>query len=486
MTPSLHARERDGGRHLFTHGVLGIIGVVGCLLAGVPVSAVAQSVEKPQEPAPFSPETPGAAAQRRPYRGLFGGDGLSSAPHTLDLRGSLFGAYDDNVFATVPGGVPVDPRVRNGGYYTGANAAANYAFQGDTTSITATGAAAFGYYRQFADPLVPSYNAGVGLSTALGARTRVHASQSIRYSPFLGFTLFPSLPSLVTSEIDVTTPTHDYASGALKGFTYGTTAELAYELSRRASFAGFYDLHRTEYNVEQRDLAQQRAGVRFHQQLSGHAGLRLGYAYRTGRYGFAAERQPVRSHDLDVGIDYGRALSFSRRTVVSFGTGSSILMSDPAAGQTGELIGPNDDQRTHFFVSGFATVNHEIGRTWAALGSYVRSIRFEQAFSQPLLTDAVSARLAGQINQRLTANFNAGYSFGSVGPRAVANGYDTFSAVAHLQAALSRHFAAYTQYVYYHYNFGYGVQMPPGFARGLDRNGMRAGLTVWTPLLRSR
>ena len=284
----------------------------------------------------------------------------------------------------------------------------------------------------------------------------------------------------------MTTPTHDYASGALKGFTYGTTAELAYELSRRASFSGFYDLHLTRFNAEQRDLDQQRIGVRFRQQLSRHAGLRLGYGYRTGQYGFVPESQPVRSHDLDLGVDYGRSLSFSRRTVVTFGTGSSILMTDPVTGQTGQVVGASDDQRAHFFVSGSATVNHEIGRTWAALGSYVRSIRFEQAFSQPLFTNAVSARLGGQINRRLTANFTTGYSFGSVGPGAVANGYDTFSAVAHLQAALSRHFAAYAQYLYYQYQFGYGVQMPPGFARALDRNGMRVGLTLWTPLLRSR
>jgi hypothetical protein len=46
---------------------------------------------------------------RRPFRGLFGADGhTTAAPQELTFTGSLAGAYDDNIALAVSGGLP-DP-----------------------------------------------------------------------------------------------------------------------------------------------------------------------------------------------------------------------------------------------------------------------------------------------------------------------------------------------------------------------------------------
>jgi hypothetical protein len=464
--------------------VQSVVGVTWCLLMGFSADARAQT-GRPFERAPFSPESAGEAAARRPFRGLFGADPSAGARQNLDLHASLFGAYDDNVVSALRGDGAGDPRLQHGGYYTGANAAMTYAFQGDRASFTATGATTISYYRQFDDPVVPSYSGAIGFSAPLGSRASVRASQSVQYSRFLGFGLFPLVPSLVLSDVDVAPPTHDFASGALTGFSYTTTADVQRVFGPRATLSAFYNLQRSTFNVPEYGLSQQRVGVRFERRVTTHAGIRLGYAHRVGDYGFVAAARPHRSHDLDVGLDYGRSLSFSRRTVLSFSTGSSILVSDDRA-PDGSAISDAAERRTDFHVTGLATLNHEIGRSWTARASYVRSLRFVEVFSEPVFSDAVTASVDGQINRVLSANMTASYSGGSVGQRLPANDFGTFAAVAQLQAALTRHLAAYAEYLFYQYSVGSGVQLPVGFARALDRSGVRAGLNVWVPLLRGR
>ena len=67
------------------------------------------------------------------------------------------------------------------------------------------------------------------------------------------------------------------------------------------------------------DLRSYEVGGRYRHGLSRYATLRLGYIYRKGAYGFTRIDGPSVVHDIDIGIDYARALSFSRRTTLTFG-----------------------------------------------------------------------------------------------------------------------------------------------------------------------
>ena len=75
-----------------------------------------------------------AAAQQRadagPYGNLFGGSGKPQT-QSLDIRGGLFGGYDDNLLAQAPDSAqtnPFDSRFQVPGVTTGFNSTATYAY----------------------------------------------------------------------------------------------------------------------------------------------------------------------------------------------------------------------------------------------------------------------------------------------------------------------------------------------------------------------
>jgi hypothetical protein len=55
-----------------------------------------------------------------------------------------------------------------------------------------------------------------------------------------------------------------------------------------------------------------------------------------------------------------------------------------------------------------------------------------------------------------------------------------------LNVALTTTIAGYFEYIYYQYRFAETTTMPVGVPTGLERNGFRAGLTVWVPAFRKR
>ena len=85
-----------------------------------------------------------------------------------------------------------------------------------------------------------------------------------------------------------------------------------------------YSLNNVDYIDDAFNYRSQFAGLRYSQRLTRHMTRVLGTdpAAECGqRVGFL----PQDIHHLDAGVDYGRALSISRRTRVSFSTGSAIL-----------------------------------------------------------------------------------------------------------------------------------------------------------------
>jgi hypothetical protein len=145
--------------------------------------------------------------------------------------------------------------------------------------------------------------------------------------------------------------------------------------------------------------------------------------------------------------------------------------------------GPATDEGTHVFVTGNASLLHTLSRTWLARGSYQRAVRFVQGFSQPFLSDSVTANVSGYVNRRFSLSFDSSYTGGTVGTADVANSFREYIASAYGQVALSRHWALFGQALYYHHTFDQGVVLPEGLPPGLNRGGIRIGLTTWVPLV---
>ena len=81
---------------------------------------------------------------------------------------------------------------------------------------------------------------------------------------------------------------------------------------------------------------------RFSHGVARNAGVSVEYRYRTGEFGYAV---PTTEHGVDVGLEYSRPLSVSRRAVFRFDVGSSTLDTPESAvpavvkGRQDQLLG---------------------------------------------------------------------------------------------------------------------------------------------------
>jgi hypothetical protein len=383
------------------------------------------------------------------------------------------GAYDYN--KATGAAVDTDPRLTESGAYGEVSTAFDYLDRRTRTSFSAYGDAAFTRY-QVLESTQGTYDTGIGFTGTAGRNT-YHASQTVAYAPYYQLGLFAATPPSAPSDVNISRADTNLDLAGLQSLNYGTNVDFTRALSRRSSIGVLYSYRQYSFaDQSQYDLNEQRIGARYLQAMSPYATLHLEYAYRTGRYAETLNGEKQHSHDVSVGVDYGRTLSFSQRTRVTFSTGSSVLMNEDTQNQ------PSSDEGTHVFVTGNASLLHTLSRTWLASASYQRSVRFIQGFSQPFLSDSLTANVSGYVNRRFGLTFESSYTGGTVGTADVGNSFKEYIATTYGQVALTRHWALFGQALYYHYTFDQAVVLPQGLPPALNRNGIRIGLTTWMPL----
>lgn len=432
-----------------------------------------------QEQAPPEEERADDGPRDRPFEGLFGWDPRRDPDRRVDLSASLFGGFDENVLARQRVGIPGTPQADAESIVYGANATLSYLRRWEHASMNAFASTAASGFPDVDSDVRAAYNGGLGFTAPLSRRATFSASGTVALVPFyqLG-ALFPTLPPVVSVDVPVTTPGFEYSLVPAEALRVSGQVNFSRELSRYGSLAVSYRRSSATYRDSANDgfdTVEQRGGATYSHQVGRYVGVRAGYYYRTGRYGLLQGGRPYRSHDIDVGADYSRNFSFWERTRFSFSTGSSVIVSDRLAGV------PRD--RTHFFVTGNASLVREFLRSWSARLNYQRGVNYMDGFTAPLLSDSVSAGLGGQLARRVRTDLRVAMSRGTVGLDADRSGYETWTAQATMHVAASRNASAYLQYVFYQYDFGQGVALPPGLARDLNRNSVRAGVSIWLPVL---
>jgi hypothetical protein len=138
---------------------------------------------------------------------------------------------------------------------------------------------------------------------------------------------------------------------------------------------------------------------------------------------------------------------------------------------------------THYRATGNASLRTAIGRAWIASLQYDRALRFVDAVAYPFFSNSVSVGVNGQPARRLTVGTTVAYSTGDVGVSAEGGAYGTYSGAVQLSTPLTRHYALYSEYLYYHYKFAeraFATDLPPR----LDRHTVRFGLKLWFPILK--
>jgi len=422
-----------------------------------------------QEPGDVQP-----AEVRRPFRGLFGAPAVPGSSQALDSTASMYGAYDDDLYAA-QGGVALSEDVRQSGWFGGVEAGLNYKQSGRRGSFGVDGGVGLIEYPD--QPLYAMYRAGGNLNASLTRTMSLSASETFSYAPEYHLGVFVSPMDSGQFQDPFASVSSD--QGIFREHSYRTTTNVGLSQSMRDSstLSAFYALTTANYESGELDYVNQGVGARYTRQLSRNVGLHAGYNYGRARYPKSSFIQSGRGiHNVDVGANYGRALSISRRTQFSFSTGSALYFVNQGIQQPRHL---------EYALLGSANLSHEMGRTWTTAIAYQRSLSFHEGFVDPFLAQSASASLTGLLSHRLHFMSTAAWTGGVIGG-GTNNDFSSSSAGAGLQYALTRALASYVNYIYYQYTVPPGLAVDPRFPPSLARTGVRFGLTTSIPLIRAK
>jgi hypothetical protein len=415
------------------------------LLACIPAAAQA----------PLQPTRP-----ERPYRGMFA-SGVDNSGQSLTATSTLSGGYDDNILADATGRNAL--RNGQGGTLGQLSAGLNYTLSASRASVNAGLGTSIRYYPSLGNDYFKTYNASIGGQVQLFQTPNVTLYQSVSYRPFTFLSAFPDAGEPVGAS---SAPEPDFVPIASQYMAYAGGVDLNQQLSRRLSFNSSYGYGTTD-RTETRFL-RQTGSAGFQVGMTRDLSLRLGYRYTRADY---RGRGLVETHRPDVGLDFRRALSLTRRTSLTFGVGTEASVYN---------------ETTRFRATGNATVTHEIGRSWSAVGAYQRGTSFVETLSEPIFGDSGSVTLVGLVTRRIQFQAVASGSTGHSG-FSTARNYNTYRGSVGLSTALTRFMNIGIDYAYYNYKFDALIELEPGVPRDLDRQSVRAHVTLWAPLLnRSR
>jgi len=447
-----------------------------------------------------------------PYGNLFRGAGKPQ-PQSLDVRGGLFGGYDDNLLAQAPDSGqtnPFDPRFQVPGLTTGFSSSATYGYTHASHSRSASqfrfGSTAAVQEFTGADKKpfwVHNYSAGSAFATNLTPKVAFTANLQASYAPYYqyvpllnGTSSSTSIPATVpvdgtatdnggVPEAPVVTPNPVdpifSPSGSDVGFatesrfvgTLSAGASITNRFTKRASITAEGHITETEaFGQNQARVEDRLARGLVNYMVTRKVGVHAGYGIQDVRY--IQDTQPdnrLQNHLIDFGIDYGDggSFTFARYYNFSFGTGVSALR--------------NGDQ-TFFRLEGNATLTRRLGRTWAASTGAARGTSYIVGFTDPIFTDSVTAGVGGQLGPRMQLSAGANYARGrSAFSSSSAGTLVSRSASTRLTVGINQHLGLYGQYSYYQYDVPDGFFTTVAFTQHQHRRSASVGLTFWLPLI---
>ena len=405
-----------------------------------------------------------ASAQRAagPNAGLIGTTDDANSRHTLTFRGSLFGAWDDISSASEDAGL--DRRFLRSGMAGGAEGGLNHARRTERTQWLSSADTALRIYGSDDDAVAASLAGRTSLTSELNSRVSVLVSGAWSYSPY-----YELAPSYGTQSQSVGSFGGGFgvATAAERNISTDGSAGVTIRLSRRDTFDVSANARHWDFLDQPESTVTSYGGRgRYRHALTGALGVYAGFGREEARYELADSSDAV-SDTIDIGIDYGDTLEFSRRTAVSFAFSSSFVEWD-------------DD--THFRVNGSAALTRAFGRTGSVLLQYQRETAYAGGFRDPLLTDTFSGAFSEQIGRDTSWSVHAGWVRGEVGFESEASRFDTYDVGGRVTRALTRHLGIFGDYTYYRY------QVPAGatvftFLPKFSRQSVSVGLTLWAPII---
>jgi len=423
-----------------------------------------------------------------PFTGLFKGS-PKDQPHRLDLTGSAFVAWDDNVLAQTPGGGIgggganyIDPRFIRPGVASGFQSGVSYGFHKSGTR-SSFNIGAIGSVQQFEsaagrDPFwFYGYNLDAGLKTNVTPKTSISFATVAAFAPYYQYA--PFLRDTASAESPVSSD-YGFAVDSVMVRSTGASASVENRFTKKSAIsAGVSWEQRTSPDNEQADVEARTVRAAFTHSLTRKLGFHVGYGITESRYKLNPDAKPVRSNQMDIGLGYGDGVTFrlGRSTVVSLSIGASIAKNgDPVSvAKTGK--------ETAFMVTGAAAIARPLGRSWGTSAGYVRGTSYVIGFAEPLITDGANAGIGGPLTSRLHFSAGAGASRGQQLFSSANGDIISYTASTKLTFALFTHLGIYSQASYYRFSIPKNFTSL-GFIPDLDRRSVSVGLTTWLPLIK--
>ena len=401
----------------------------------------------------------------RPQRGLFG-SGMSGAEQSLALNVSFGAGYDNDLLGQATGSsAPLGPR--GVGQFGFASASLGYSVAKDSVTASANVGGTSQYYPQMEDPNMSSFSAGMQVSWQAAKRTSLSASTGFAYSP-------NSLHSLYGLPVDAERPpdSSDMLNYAISGSAFSdwrTSASISQGLTEKLSATAGYTFYAVVYNDQQSNYAAHSVMGRLTYQISKSLGAYAGYG-RT-RTDYETERLDggYGGRTIDAGVSFGEAVSLTRRTSLSFGTGVS---------------GVDYAGETSYAFTGHVQVGHELGRSWTLTAQAQRFLSFYQTFGDPVVGSSASGGVSGLLNRRIQFGAQGGWSSGTVGVSHLVPQFDSWTVGASLRVATSRNTGLSFSYAFFDYVFDdNGAPLPFGTQPQMRNQSARVTFDLMVPLI---
>jgi hypothetical protein len=404
--------------------------------------------------------------ERRPTRPLFGApDPRGESEGGIWVSGTLFGSYDDNLLLSSqdsqnrPPLFPIVTREPIAGAATGYDTTLFLKAPGERPAFEASVVSEGRYFPEFNEFVSGRQMAQAvsSVATTPWRDTTFRATGSGRYS--LNAPPFATASSLSDSDVDLP----DGGDSVRLRHTNDVRGmvELERDWSGRKSLGVIGGVHSSQIDGGERQEIYD-IGARMAARMS-----------RSGTFRASYIRQDVDRvgahyvvHRLNIGGDYARPLSASRRSFIAFSGGSSAIES-------------RDSLRMN--VIGDASFWYEFKQSWIGALRYHRGVTFLDEVPDPLMADSVTAEMTGLLSPRVDFNSSATFSSGVVG---LDNGepYQMYGARARLRYAVSRMMALYGEYLLFSYQFPESVPLTGGLPSAFNRQAVRVGLMVSTRL----
>ncbi len=428
-----------------------------CVVGARPVAA-----QGPQRPDPRS---------ERPNRALFGG-GLGDVEQVLTISGSAGASAD--WFST---GAAIDPETPVGlpdgrlpsAEWTGG---VGYSTTGRRLAFQASGGLGGRKILRQSRPVLVGNNATAAVQYQLGRTTTLSARGAHLDEPVSISSLLPGAFGGIGTVLPI-----DYAPGSevSSTLTQDASVQIAQQVARGTSVMGTFFYRRARLAGTTFERSSRTITVGVSQRVSRYLALRAAYgrglssggeetADETYTYDFS-------SHIIDVGIDFLRPWSLTRRTQLDVRTGTTAL---------------SDGGRTQYALTGSATLSHEVGRTGLLAATYARQADFLETLRAPAISDTATLQWSSLLGRRVELRASTALSFGTIGLGSNGSDYRASASRAGMTVGLNRYLGLTVDYAYDRYRLDDVRAIPVAFNGHFNRSGIRAVVDVWAPVFYRR